>query len=159
MSHYYKFYYCIFCGEPINFIELVQIHYGICLHCNNDTLSPFSKYNENTTGFKYKSCNNCSSKNPLEAIFCGKCGSKELIEFTDQEHKIRSFHREFFKTRTFTYMISFFISILISIGLVLGIAIKYLVVKNIVAIMIILSFAFVISWFIFVFLEIIKSKK
>ncbi|NHJ05366.1 MAG: hypothetical protein EAX90_11115 [Candidatus Heimdallarchaeota archaeon] len=150
----YKINYCPFCGAIINQTEYIKKQNNICLSCKKNMTIPFDLTNDLKNNFLV--CNNCAFLNPLNVNFCAKCGSDNLsLTITQAPSKthLKDIRNPFFRSRKFYYIISFFISLAISTCVVVFIASKYIIVKNIIAVIIILSFAFILSMFFFVIIS------
>ena len=105
-------------------------------------------------------CIECTYANTYDADSCFKCGSTNLTRdkklVKKQEIEVKN---PFIGSGMFYYLISLGISIIISTGIILGIASAYLVVKGIIAALLILSSALILSFFVFVFIRVLTKKE
>lgn len=155
----YKINYCSLCGTIINHTKFNNKQTNICFSCKKDMNEPFDAIGDIRSN--YLICNNCAFPNPPNVNFCAKCGSSDITHTIAQvpnETPSKQIKNPFFKSGKFFYIISFIISLAISIYVVVGIASKYLEVRNIIAAIIILSFAFILSGLIFVIISAFTKK-
>ncbi len=105
-------------------------------------------------------CIDCRYANTYDSEVCFSCGSTNL---TRDKSKIKKKEikekKPFFKSAIFYYLISFVIAVIISIGIVFGIASASLIVRGWFAVGMVLSFAILLSFFIFVIIGVITKKE
>ena len=148
---YHNIIFCPYCGKATDHKLLLIKQTSECLECRQDMNRILVEAKAKRL-FDQK-CTVCSYKNPTGAQYCIKCGSNNFAE--------KKMSRFKFLTRQglIIYGISFLISLGISLGLVFGIASEYIIVKNIIAVLTIIPFTLIFSWFFFVFIRVFRKKE
>ncbi len=148
---YHNIIFCPYCGKATDH-KLLQIEQNsTCLECNQDMNRIL--FEAKAKRLFIQKCNICSFNNPTGVQYCIKCGSSDFSE--KNKSKSRFLNRQ----SLIIYGISFLISLGISLALVFGIASEYIIVKNIVAVLTIIPFTIIFSWFFFVFIRIFTKKE
>ena len=105
-------------------------------------------------------CIECGYANTYDSEVCFSCGSVNLTRDKKQiKKKEIQVKKPFFRSAYFYYLISFTIAAAISIGIVFGIASTQIIVKSWVAVIIVLSFSILLSFFIYVIIGVITKKE
>lgn len=148
---YHNIIFCPYCGKATDNKLLLIKQTSTCLECDMDMniilLEAKAKRQFN------QKCIVCSYANPSGAQYCIKCGGSNFSE--KEKSKSKFLNRQ----NLIIYGISFLISLGISLGLVFGVASEYIIVKNIVAVLTIIPFTLIFSWFFFVFIRVFTKKE
>lgn len=152
--------YCPLCGTKLDFYK-TQIQTSTCPNCNADLNKPFDKIDDKDSLFLI--CSNCTFPNPFDVKYCAKCGSDALEKTIEKNREkaeiITNTRQPLYLRRSFHYFVSLIVATAISTYLVLGVARNYLIVKNVVAALIIISFSILLSFFIFIILSFFIKPK
>ncbi|MHA1557520.1 MAG: hypothetical protein ACTSPM_11380 [Candidatus Heimdallarchaeota archaeon] len=148
---YHNIIFCPYCGKATDNKLLLIEQTSICLECDQDMNSILLEARAKRQ-FDQK-CIVCSYANPTGAKHCIKCSSSNFSE----KNKIKS---KFLNRQSLIILgISFLISLGISLGLVFGIASEFIIVKNVVAVLTIIPFTLIFSWFFFVLIRVFTKKE
>ncbi len=141
--------FCPYCGKSTDH-KLLQIDQtNECLECNQD----MNRILEEGKRQFNQQCTVCSYDNPIGAQYCIKCGSSNFSEKKESRPKFLS------GQGLMVYGIAFTISLVLSLVMVFGIASEYIIVKNIIAVVTVIPFTLILSWFFFVFIRIFIKKE
>ncbi len=148
---YQNIIFCPFCSATTDNKLRLHEQTSLCLECDRDMDTILLEARAKRQFDQV--CIVCSFANPAGAQYCIKCGSSNLSE------KKKSRSRFLNRQSLIIYGISFLISLGVSSGLIFGIASEYIIVKNIIAVLTIIPFTLIFSWFFFVFIRVFTKKK
>ncbi|MHA1154674.1 MAG: hypothetical protein ACTSQK_01085 [Candidatus Heimdallarchaeota archaeon] len=148
---YHNIIFCPYCGKATDNKLLLIEQTSICLECDQD-MNIILLEARSKRQFDQK-CIVCSYDNPTGAQYCIKCSSSKFSEKKKSKSKFLN------RQSLIILGISFLISLGVSLGLVFGIASEYIIVKNIIAVLTIIPFTLIFSWFFFVLIRVFTKKE